>query len=209
MPAILSEDVQDFARKAEQANRLTDYIQVDFMDGRLVPSRSIDVSQLKQVPIDFDIEAHLMVEAPTTYLADFDGYQALKKVVFHLECSERPSDVIAAARGLGIRVGVALNPATPTERAMKELDGAESVLFLAVEPGYYGRSFMPEVLEKVRAFKARHPRVEAGVDGGVKLENIKLVWEAGADAAYVGSGIFSRDDPQLAYHELLEATGNP
>ena len=78
------------------------------------------------------------------------------------------------------------------------------MLFLSVNPGFYGAAFIPEVLEKIKKFKASHPAVRVGIDGGIKLSNLKAAKQAGVDDICVGSAILNSDDPQGAYKELVK-----
>jgi ribulose-phosphate 3-epimerase len=78
---------------------------------------------------------------------------------------------------------------------------------MSVYPGFYGKPFIPEVLEKVRQFKVRFPRVPVGIDGGIKMDNIGLAAQAGADEICVGSAIFAAENPGESYRRLNEAAG--
>lgn len=202
VPAILTEDPEALKTMICQAEGFTSYVQVDIMDGRFVPSRSITCEHLAALNITLGWEAHLMAESPQNYLEGFRQAGA-KKVIFHYEATSSPREVITQARQLGLAVGLALNPETQLSAISSLVSEVDSVLFLTVHPGFYGSQFMPEVLEKLVEFRNSHPGVETGVDGGIKEGNISEVARAGADTIYVGSAIFLQPEPGDSFRHLL------
>jgi ribulose-phosphate 3-epimerase len=185
-----------------EAEAFTDRVQVDIMDGRFVPSRSITAEDLARVKTSLSLEVHLMVSEPEEHVEAFFRAGA-GRVVFHREATEAPSRTIAQARRLGLELGLALNPQTQLDEAKQLLGEVDFVLLLSVDPGFYGSPFHPEVLEKAKALR-RLFRGEIGMDGGLKVENIRQVKEAGVDYACVGSGIFRSPDPAAAYRGLRD-----
>jgi ribulose-phosphate 3-epimerase len=144
-----------------------------------------------------------MVEHPEDYLEGFREVGA-KKVIFHYEASTSPQSVISQARGLGLEVGLAVNPETPVPAFLPLVDEVDSVLFLTVHPGFYGSSFLPEVLDKVVELRQSRSDLEIGVDGGINESNIVPVAWSGADVLCVGSAIFLHPNPAEKYYHLLE-----
>jgi len=201
VPAILTEDPKALETMVRQAEGFTTYVQFDIMDGRFVPSRSITGEHLAALPISLDWEAHLMVQGPEDYLAAFQQVGA-ERVVFHYEATSSPREVISRARALGLRVGLAANPETPVSAVLPLAGEVDSVLFLTVQPGFYGSPFMPEVLDKVREFRSARPDMEIGVDGGIKEGNIARIARAGVDVIYVGSAVFLQPQPAESFHRL-------
>jgi len=185
-----------------EAEAFTDRVQVDIMDGRFVPSRSIAAEDLARVKTSLSLEVHLMVSEPETQIKVFLRAGA-SRVVFHREAAPAPSRTIALARRLGLEVGLAFNPETRCEDSKQLLGEVDFVLLLSVDPGFYGSPFLPSVLEKAQALRRVFPR-EIGMDGGIKVENIRQVKEAGVDYACVGSRIFRAPDPAAAYRELRD-----
>lgn len=142
-----------------------------------------------------------MVLQPEDCLEDFRAAGA-EKIVFHYEAAPAPDSVIRAIKKLGLGVGLAINPETPPGAIESLVNGLDSVLFLAVNPGFYGAKFIPEVLDKIRGFRRAHPGVETGIDGGVKEGNIAAIAGAGVDVIYVGSAVFLQPDPAASFHRL-------
>ena len=201
VPALLTDNPAALAQMVEVANGFADFVQVDIMDGRFVPSTSISATDLGNVGIRFGWEAHLMVADPLNYVEQFKDIGA-SRIIFHIESDDDPNDVIALGRSLGISIGVALNPDTPVSTAADVLAGADSVLLMSVYPGYYGAAFVPEVLGKVPELRRKFPGLELGIDGGIKPDNLLEVARLGFDTVCVGSAIFRDEDPAAAYRRL-------
>lgn len=212
VPAILTDDPKTLETMVRQAENFTDWVQFDIMDGKFVPSRSISYEQLARLPMKLCWEAHLMVKNPENYLEGFKQAGA-QKVVFHQEATHSPQEVISQARRLGLGVGLCINPDTPISNILPLTDEVDSVLFLSVYPGFYGKKFIPGVLDKIREFKSICPGVETGIDGGIKESNIIKVAQAGVDFIYIGSAIFHQKIPADSYRRLSalarEASASP
>lgn len=202
IPAILTEDPEALEKMMRQTETFTDYAQIDIMDGKFVPSRSITHEQVARVPTRLTWEAHLMVERPEDYFSGFKNASA-RRVIFHYEATRNPQAVIGRARGFGLQVGVALNPETPPSAVSPLLETIDSVLLLSVNPGFYGSKFVPEVLNKVKELRQYASQLEISIDGGIKESNIVQVAHSGVDSICVGSAIFLQPDPKESYHRLL------
>jgi ribulose-phosphate 3-epimerase len=203
VPAILTEDVETLEKLVRQAEAFTDFAQLDIMDGEFVPSRSVTYQDMAAVKPGLTWEAHLMVVNPEKYMEGFQQAGAVK-VVFHYEATPAPEMVISEIRGLGLQAGLAVNPETPVSAVAALVDKVDSVLFLTVNPGFYGSKFVPEVLDKVAEFRRNYPDKEIGVDGGIKEGNIVQVAGMGVDVIYVGSAISLQPDPAASYRHLLK-----
>ncbi len=206
VPAILTDKQKDLKLMLTQAETFTDFVQIDFMDGSFVPSKSIAPEDLAEIKMNIDWEAHLMVKDPINYLSSLNR-DGLKRIIFHWKASPHPESVVSAARNLGLEVGLAINPETTLSQFEELVDKIDSVLFLSVHPGFYGSPFIAEVLEKIGEFRSRFPSKVIGIDGGISLDNIQRVKSSGVDYACVGSRIFRHDDPRKSYDEFVEAIG--
>lgn len=206
VPAILTNNPDDFKRFVKTAETFIDYVQLDFMDGLFVPSKSITADELKGVRTTLRTEAHLMVARPEDYLEALKGF-GTEKVLFHFEAVSDPLDTMDNLRGQGFAVGLAINPETSLAEVEDLVDQVDMFLFLTVNPGFYGSPFIPKVLDKVRELKESNPHLQIGVDGGVKLDNIKIVKNAGADFACVGSAIFEASDPVQSFLDFRKEGG--
>ena len=201
VPAILTDDPKTLETLGRQSETFTDYVQIDIMDGRFVPSSSITVKHLSALAIKLNWEAHLMVMSPEVCLEDFKEAGA-QKIVFHYEATDSPRKVVSLVRNLGLKVGIAVNPETPISAVLPLADEIDSLLFLAVHPGFYGAKFIPEVLDKLMEFRRVRSDVEIGIDGGIKESNIARIAQCGADVIFVGSAIFLKPDPGESFRHL-------
>ena len=204
VPAILTDKLEDFQNMVDITRGFTDYAQIDFMDGFFVPSKSISLEALIGVKILLDIEAHLMVKEPNSYLASLKSV-GTKKVIFHFEADTDPENVIYNIKDLGMEAGLAINPKTTISEFQSLISHVDSFLFLSVDPGFYGSPFIPGVLDEIRRFRAQFPSAFIGIDGGISLDNIKKVKAAGVDYACVGSRIFLQPDPKESYKAFLRS----
>jgi ribulose-phosphate 3-epimerase len=211
VPAILTADSAALEKMVRQAETFCDYVQFDIMDGDFVPSRSISAGDIAALRTTLAWEAHLMVRRPQTYFAGFKQAGAAR-VAFHYEATDKPLETIAAARALGISVGIAVNPDTDICGILPLVEKADSVLFLSVNPGFYGSSFIPAVLDRVDEIRRCYPDMEIGMDGGISEGNIGQVAVSGADDLCIGSAIFRKPNPAGSYRRLTElansATGD-
>ncbi len=201
VPAILTDDPATLEKLVRQTESFTDYAQVDIMDGDFVPSRSVSREQVAAVKPAIKWEAHLMVRRPEDCLEDFKRAGA-RKIVFHYEATREPEEVIKKIRRLGMKVGLAVNPETPVSAIAGLVDKVDSVLFLAVHPGFYGAAFIPEVLDKIVEFRRLYPGTETGIDGGVKENNIEEIARTGVNVIFIGSAVFMKSDPAESYRRL-------
>lgn len=202
VPAVLTDDPQALKNMLLQTAGFTDYVQIDIMDGKFVPSHSISSEHLIQYPPTVTWEAHLMVLNPEKQFAGFKQAGA-RKVIFHYESTSNPEEVVNIARSLDLEVGLAVNPETSVSSILPLSSVIDSVLFLSVHPGYYGAKFIPETLEKVVSLRQSLPDMLISIDGGIKENNIALVAQTGVNEICVGSAIFSQSDPAESYRRLL------
>jgi ribulose-phosphate 3-epimerase len=203
VPAVLTDSPAALVSMLRQAERFTDWVQIDIMDGIFVPSLSITSQDIAGAGVKIDWEAHLMVKEPEKYIEDFHLAKT-KRIVVHYEAArDSVLDVIEHITSLGMRASLAVNPETSLVALEDNLvSRLESVLFLAVQPGYYGAKFIPEVLGKIRQLRHLCPDISIGIDGGIKTGNIIHVAQTGVNEICVGSAIFAQPDPAASFKEL-------
>jgi ribulose-phosphate 3-epimerase len=199
-PSILS---ADFSKLGEQVSLIekggAGIIHVDVMDGHFVPNISFGAAVMKSLTgktkLPFDV--HLMITDPDKYAPEFVTPQT-EYITIHQEATIHLHRSIQVVKNLGVKVGVALNPATPISSLENVLSDIDMVLIMSVNPGFGGQKFIPVALEKVRALSKL--KAEKGlnfdieVDGGVTLGNVADVAGAGANLLVAGSAVFGADD---------------
>ena len=199
-PSILS---ADFARLGEEIHRVeaagADLIHFDVMDGHFVPNLSIGIPVLKSVRAitRLPLDAHLMIDDPERYLDAFVKAGADSLSVHAEVCSDIPA-IAHRMHALGIRAAVAINPETDPERVLAAAEHLDMILVMSVHPGFGGQGFITASLDKLRLVRRELDRlqlaVDLQVDGGIKVDNIRAVAEAGANVFVSGSGLFGQPD---------------
>ncbi len=197
-PSILS---ADFARLGEEVTNVldagADIVHFDVMDNHYVPNLTIGplvCEALRKHGVTAEIDVHLMVKPVDRIIPDFAKAGA-SYITFHPEASEHIDRSLQLVRQLGCKSGLVFNPATPLDCLKYVMDKVDVILLMSVNPGFGGQSFIPATLDKLR--EARRLIDESGydirleIDGGVKVENIREIAEAGADMFVAGSAIFN------------------
>ncbi|MCL2149400.1 MAG: ribulose-phosphate 3-epimerase [Dehalococcoidia bacterium] len=203
VPAILADNAADLEHMVRQAERFALWAQFDIMDGLFVPSQSIFSAEIAATSPSFQYDIHLMVHHPESYFPSF-RLAGTRRITFHDEATPYAESWLPYIKDFGLEVGLALNPETPAEVITAELAAkVDALLLLSVDPGYYGRPFIPDVLEKAKELRQVYPELTIGLDGGIKAENITEIARAGVDEICVGSAIFGSSDPAEAYRQLV------
>ncbi|GMM69592.1 ribulose-phosphate 3-epimerase [Alteromonas sp. MTD1] len=200
-PSILS---ADFARLGEDVEKVlnagADVVHFDVMDNHYVPNLTFGpmiCEALRKYGITAPIDVHLMVKPVDDMIEKFAEAGA-SYISFHPEASDHIDRSLQLIIDAGCKPGLVFNPATPLHYLDHVMDKLHHILIMSVNPGFGGQKFIPSTLDKVRAVKQRV--LESGydirieIDGGVKVDNIREIADAGADMFVAGSAIFSKDD---------------
>jgi len=199
-PSILSADITRLGEQIAEAEAAgADWIHVDVMDGHFVPNLTMGpfVVEACRRATRLPLDVHLMIEHPENLLEAFAKAGASHLIV-HVETCPDLIGTLKTIKSFGCKAGVTLNPATPANDIEFSLKLADQVLVMTVQPGYSGQEFMPETISKVIEIRHRldeiHSKAWLEVDGGISVENISRVREAGADAFVAASAIFHHPD---------------
>ena len=206
--SFLACDFSDLTKEISKAEKSgVDWIHYDVMDGVFVRNISFGEPVLKSISpiIDLPIDAHLMIIDPIRYIDNYANL-GVQGITFHYEAAKDIQAVIDKIRSRGLKVGMAIKPATQVKQILPYLHEIDMILVMTVEPGFGGQVFLPETLDKVREvseyIKKRDLDVMVQVDGGINRETSKLVKDAGANVLVSGSYIFGADDINEAVDSL-------
>ncbi len=211
-PSLLAADMGDLRRAVAQVEAAgADYLHLDVMDGAFVPNISYGPAVIKALrpnsQLFFDV--HLMVEEPGRFLSDYAAAGA-DLLTVHFEACRHLHRVVQQIKALGLKAGVALNPATPPEVLQDILPELDLVLIIGVNPGFGGQSFIPAALGKIARTAAMLRQIgsqaDLEVDGGIYAANAGPVMQAGANVLVSGTGVFGQPDWAAAIAGLRSAT---
>ncbi len=210
-PSILS---ADFAHLADQVQSAVagggSVVHVDVMDGHFVPNISLGppiVKSLRKATAAV-LDCHLMIENPDQYIPDFTEAGA-NWISVHQEACRHLNRTLHLIQSHGAKAGVVINPATPVEAISEVLDVVDYILVMSVNPGFGAQKFIPSVLHKVRrlvdlrALRRLKYRIE--IDGGVALDTIPEIVQAGVEILVAGNAVFGNGDPKVNAGKLLKA----
>ena len=212
-PSILSADFSKLGEQIKEADQAgAQYIHIDVMDGMFVPSISYGMPVIKSVrgvtSKTFDV--HLMIMDPIRYIKDFVDSGA-DIITFHLEAAQDPKAVIDEIHKYGKKAGISIKPGTDASALDEYLDMVDMILVMTVEPGFGGQKLIPECVDKVRTVRgmleAKKLKTDIEVDGGIYVENVSQLLEAGANVIVSGSGVF-KGDVQYNVKRFLDILGN-
>ena len=206
-PSILAADFAHLADEARAVEGSADWLHVDVMDNHFVPNLTLGLpvvqSLRRATAIPFDV--HLMITEPERWAPGYAEAGAYN-VTFHAEAAEDPVKLAKTLRAAGSKAGLAIDRDTPIEPYLELLPHVDTLLIMTIKAGFGGQSFLPEMLDKVRAVRRRVDvtglQVRIEVDGGISADTIEQAAEAGADAFVAGTAVYGADDPAEAIRHL-------
>ncbi|HEU19705.1 MAG TPA: ribulose-phosphate 3-epimerase [Deltaproteobacteria bacterium] len=207
-PSILSADFSKLGEEIQNVEEAgADLIHIDVMDGHFVPNLTFGppvIASIRKVTrLPFDV--HLMIENPERFIQDFvDAGSDI--ITIHCEAETHLHRAIESIKEKGIQAGVSLNPATPLCMIDEIIEYIDSIMIMSVNPGFGGQKCIDKVIPKIekarKMIDTRAPHVRLEVDGGIKLDNIALFRDAGADIFVAGSAIFGSGDYVTSIGEM-------
>lgn len=212
-PSILAADFKVLGQEMKKTEENgAAYIHFDVMDGMFVPSISFGMPVLASIhdATEQFMDAHLMVQEPIRYVEAFQKAGA-DYVTVHLEACEDVKTTLDKIHACGMKAGLAVNPETDVKELVPYLEDVEMILIMSVHPGFGGQKFIPESLDKIREIRAmlneKNLEIDIQVDGGIYVENVREVLDAGANVIVAGSAVFRGDagENTAKFMEILKS----
>ena len=212
-PSILAADFKVLGQEMKKTEENgAAYIHFDVMDGMFVPSISFGMPVLASIhdATEQFMDAHLMVQEPIRYVEAFQKAGA-DYVTVHLEACEDVKTTLDKIHACGMKAGLAVNPETDVKELVPYLEDVEMILIMSVQPGFGGQKFIPESLDKIREVRAmlneKILETDIQVDGGIYVENVREVLDAGANVIVAGSAVFRGDagENTAKFMEILKS----
>lgn len=212
-PSILAADFKVLGQEMKKTEENgAAYIHFDVMDGMFVPSISFGMPVLASIhdATEQFMDAHLMVQEPIRYVEAFQKAGA-DYVTVHLEACEDVKTTLDKIHACGMKAGLAVNPKTDVKELVPYLEDVEMILIMSVHPGFGGQKFIPESLDKIREVRAmlneKNLETDIQVDGGIYVENVREVLDAGANVIVAGSAVFRGDagENTAKFMEILKS----
>lgn len=202
IPTIFANNKKEFDEKFRNLIGISNFFQIDFMDGKFVKGKSVKLSEipnLKETGKKF--EAHLMTKHPEKKFAKLKR-KGFRKVIFHYESTKKPERIIKRAKNLGLVCFMAINPETSVKKISPLLKETGGILVMGVHPGKEHQNLILGTYKKIREIKKHSPRTTVQIDGGVNLQTARKLKLAGADILNTGSFVSSSKNPHEALRKL-------
>lgn len=211
-PSILS---ANFSKMGEEVKDITekgaDIVHLDVMDGVFVKNITFGPKFVKDVReySNLIFDAHLMIVNPHKYIENFAKAGADIITVHYEACGANLKDTLKAIKSLGVKCGAVINPDTEVSAIKNVIEECDMLLLMSVFPGFGGQKFIPEVLEKIKEanelVKSTGKNIDIEIDGGITLDNVKSVKDAGANVIVAGSTVFNAPDRRAIISDLRRA----
>ena len=205
IPTIFAHSRKEFQKRFNKLLKISNNLQIDFMDGRFVKAKSISIKEipnLKKYKNNF--EAHLMTENPKKYIKKLKQ-KGFQKVIFHYEAlknHEEAEKIIKEIKNSDLACFIAINPETQIEHILPFVDQVNGLLFMGVHPGKEHQSFIPVVYKKIKKLKKISPNSTVQVDGGVNFKVAKKLAKLRVNSINSGSFIADAKKPKEIYNKL-------
>jgi len=199
IPSILVNSGDILLAQARAIEEVVSMIQIDIADGQFVPNTtwaySEDAPEEITKHLNIDCELHLMVNDPLDVARAWELVPQVKRVLAHYESApDNIAEILSQIHSYGWEVGVVLNPDTDIAVVDPFIEELDAVMFMGVVPGKQGQSFIPSVLDRMRALREKYPDLYIELDGAVNMETVEGIVKAGANAVCPGSAIFGNEN---------------
>ena len=200
IPAIITQSDSELKSSLKKLESISNLVQLDIMDRTFVQNSSLDFDfNLSGIRLKYEV--HLMIRDPMAWI--IKNYKKVDTILFHIETTQKPDEIIKFVKNNGKKVGLVLIPETPFFKVIPYLNDIDQLLIMTVNPGYYGSPFLPEMAEKVHEARKCKADMDIEVDGGITPDTIKLVFDAGANMFVSGSFILKSENMKRSIEQLV------
>ena len=203
IPAILAKDLEELNLKLNKATSFFDEIQIDIIEEAFANNKTIELVDIPSLPAGKNYQMHLMVTDPVDYLSHCKRL-GVKTIIFHNEIEKSTAEIIEKIREQDFGVFLGIAPQSKLETFEKYISLVDGILLMGAEPGFTGLEFEPCVLDKLKVLRSKYPDIIIEIDGGIKKENIKELFDAGANILVVNSMFFKAENTEEVVRELRE-----
>jgi len=194
IPSLLVQSEKEFLKKYHALEDAVDMIQLDIADGLFVPNTTWANPEVVQKTVTIDLELHLMVSDPLEELKKWQRVEQIKRIWVHYESTDL-EDILPTLHAYGWDIGIVLNPLTESTILEPFINEIKGVMFMGVVPGKQGQPFIPQVVDKIKLFRMRHPDMFVSIDGAVNNVTLPEIIHAGVNAVCPGSAIVGKGNP--------------
>lgn len=205
-PSLLAADFANLERDVKKAELGgAQYLHIDVMDGHFVPNLNFGPATVKAMRriSNLVLDVHLMISEPNRYAKAFLDAGA-DIITVHAETEPDIKALSDIVKEYGKKLAIAVNPPTEIEKIEKYLPYADMALIMTVNPGFGGQKFIGECVDKIKHVRQIAPELDIQVDGGINLDNLSVVTQAGANVIVAGSSVFNAEDSTVACEEFLK-----
>lgn len=194
IPSLLTTSKKEFSKQLEAVTGVVDMVQIDIADGNFVPNTTFNQPEIVTKSTTPKLELHMMVSNPSKEIERWGGIDQMERILFHFESTNKPKKLINQIHSHNCQAGMVLNPDTPNKVIDNYIQQLDDVMFMGVKPGFQGQELIPEVLEKIKQFKNKYPKIYCEIDGSVNMETLEKIIPTGVDAVCPGSAIFGNEN---------------
>jgi ribulose-phosphate 3-epimerase len=208
IPSILVDTSEKFTELVSKYKPYFQRVSLDISDGIFTPAKTIDgLQEVNQDTSDLKFDVHMMITSPQDKIEAWLKTKA-DRFFIHFEGNQAYlEDIINKIKLANKKFGLVINPETDLGQVTAFLDKIDYLQFMTIHPGFYGRQFMPEVLDKISNFKNNYSEIPIAVDGGINLETAQKVVGAGASILIVGSYFLTSQDLSKSLTDLKSILG--
>lgn len=202
VPGILTDDETDYQKRLALAEYVASLVQIDVVDGKFAPNKTVGVDVVKKYPPACTLEIQLMVIYPLNYIDELAPLPYVSRIIFPFEINGDVLENVYIIKKLGKQAGLSLNPDTPVAAALHFFDDIDLLLLMTGRPGFSGQKLGEETHERIKTAKRINSSLPLEIDIGVNFENARELARAGADFLVSSSALYNKPDFRVAYEKM-------